>query len=240
MGGHVGKSFKSLCCKDCPAKSKSIFCELESPALDQISDKKNTNTYKKGSTIFHDGNPSFGLYCVNSGRIKVSKIGNDGKEVIVRIANDGDILGHRSLFSNENYTATAKIIEDSTICFFDKNYIFEVIQHEPTVAMHLIKRLSLAMGEAESKSASIIQKNVRGRLAEMLLGLKKTYGITEGNKTRLNITLTREELASMVGIANETAIRLISEFKEDGLIIQNGKSIYIADEDKLIEYANMG
>lgn len=214
---------------------------MEEKALQDVSNRKNTNNYKKGSTIFHDGNPSFGLYCVNSGRIKVSKVGNDGKEVIVRIANDGDILGHRSLFSNENYTATAKVIEDSTICFFDKTYIFEVIKREPTVAMHLITRLSQAMGVAETKSASIIQKNVRGRLAELLLGLKKTYGIpAEDGNTKLDITLTREELASMVGIANETVIRLISEFKEDGLIIQTGKCIYISDEDRLIEYANMG
>lgn len=234
------RSSKKINCDSCPAQTKSLFCELAGDSLEDINEHKISHTLKKGDTIFHDGTPAFGLYCMHSGRVKVTKTGNDGKEVIVRIADVGDVVGHRSLFSSQSYTATARVIEDAIVCFFDKQYIFDLIKKEPTVAFHLIERLSLAMGAAESKSASIIQKNVSGRLAELILMLKETYGTKENGKIKLNINLTREELASMVGMANETIIRQISEFKEDGLIMQTGKTIYILDEERLIERANMG
>jgi CRP-like cAMP-binding protein len=230
---------KNIDCEHCDARGKGIFCELEKLSLAQVSERKVMNAYKKGQTIFFQGNPPFGLYCVSSGKIKVSKIGNDGKESIIRIASDGDVLGHRSLFSSENYTATATVIEDASICFIDKKFIYQAIQDEPTVALNLIQKLSKEMGSAEARSASLSQKNVRERLAELFLMLNKSYGVQELNRTKLDIKLTREEIASMVGTANETVIRFISEFKDEGLIEQDGKTIYILDEKKLLEYANL-
>jgi CRP-like cAMP-binding protein len=226
-------------CETCPSKDKGIFCELEKAALANVSGRKVINTYKKGHTIFFQGNPAFGIYCIKSGKIKVSKIGNDGKESIMRIAGGGDVIGHRSLFSEDNYTATATVIEEAAICFIDKKFIYQAIQDEPTVALQLIQKLSREMGSAETKNASMSQKNVRERLAELLLMLKKTYGIKENGKIRLDIKLTREEMASMVGTANETIIRFISEFKDEGIIEQKGKEIFILDEDKLSEFANL-
>jgi CRP-like cAMP-binding protein len=230
---------KNIDCEHCDARGKGIFCELEKLSLAQVSERKVMNAYKKGQTIFFQGNPPFGLYCVSSGKIKVSKIGNDGKESIIRIASDGDVLGHRSLFSRENYTATATVIEDASICFIDKKFVYQAIQDEPTVALNLIQKLSKEMGSAEARSASLSQKNVRERLAELFLMLNKSYGVKELNRTKLEIKLTREEIASMVGTANETVIRFISEFKDEGLIEQDGKTIYILDEKKLLEYANL-
>ena len=235
----MSKLFQSVDCEHCLSKDKGIFCQLEHAALTDVSHNKVMNSYKKGQTIFFQGNPPFGLYCINSGKIKVSKLGNDGKESIIRIAGPGDVLGHRSLFSDENYTATATVIEDSAICFLDKKFIYKAVEQEPTVALNLIQKLSREMGKAEAKSAAMSQKNVRERLAELLLMLKKTYGIKEGNRWRLDIKLTREEMASMVGTANETIIRFFSEFKEQGLIEQEGKIIYIVNEELLLEFANV-
>jgi CRP-like cAMP-binding protein len=230
---------EKLECGNCPSRGKGIFCEQGPSALAEVSKHKVTNTYKKGHTIFFQGNPSFGLYCVNSGKIKISKFGTDGKESIIRIASKGDVLGHRSLFSNENYTATATVIEEATICFLDKKFILQAIDDRPGVALQLIQKLSKEMGSAEARSASLSQKNVRERLAELFLTLKKDYGISEGTRTKLDIRLSREEIASMVGTANETIIRFISEFRDEGLIQQEGKVIYILDEKKLLEFANL-
>jgi CRP-like cAMP-binding protein len=235
----MNKMDKNAACETCPSRGKGIFCDLEKLALQGVSDHKVMNTYKKGHTLFFQGNPSFGLYCINQGKVKVSKIGSDGKESIIRIANPGDVLGHRSLFSDENYTATATALEDATICFVDKKYIFQLIKDQPSVALQLIQKLSKEMGAAEARGASMFQKNVRERLAELFLTLKKSYGIQEGNRTRLDIKLTREEIASIVGTANETIIRFITEFKDEGLIEQEGKTIFIKDEEKLLEFANL-
>lgn len=230
---------KNVSCENCSSRGKGIFCELEHMALKEVSDAKVMNIYKKGHTIFHQGNPPFGLYCVNSGKIKISKIGNDGKESIIRIAHEGDVLGHRSLFSNESYNATATILEDAAICFLDKKFIYKAIQTQPTIAIQLIQKLSKEMGAAESMTASMSQKNVRERLAELFLMLKQTYGIKENGRTRLDIKLTRDEIASMIGTASETVIRFISEFKDEGIIEQEGKVIFIKDEEKLIDFANI-
>jgi CRP-like cAMP-binding protein len=233
-------AFKSTNCEQCQSRDKGIFCELELSALADVSHHKVMNSYKKGQTIFFQGNPPFGLYCIATGKIKVSKVGNDGKESIVRIAGAGDVLGHRSLFSKENYTATATVIEDAAICFLDKNYIYSALKDDPTIALNLIEKLSKDMGAAEARNASMSQKSARERLAELFLTFMKNYGHAESDgRVRLDIKLNRDEIASIVGTAHETIIRLISEFKDEGILEQEGKVIYILDEDKLLEFANL-
>lgn len=233
-------AFKSVNCDNCGSRDKGIFCDLEHGILADVSHHKVMNSYKKGQTIFYQGNPPFGLYCISTGKIKVSKIGGDGKESIVRIAGPGDVLGHRSLFSKESYTATATVLEDASICFLDKNYIYSAIKANPSIAMNMIEKLSKEMGAAESKSAAMSQKNVRERLAELFLNFTKNYGIEEADgRIRLDIKLSRDEIASIVGTAHETIIRMISEFKEEGILEQEGKVIFIKDEEKLLEFANL-
>ena len=228
---------KSFGCENCASRDQSIFCELSKHALEGISSGKLMNQYKKGQTLFLQGNHPQGLYCINSGKIKISKIGPEGKESIVRIAAPGDVLGHRSLFSNEAYAATATVIEDATICFLEKKLIHKTLQMEPSVALKLIQKLSKAMGEAEDRGASLAQKSVKARLAELLLSLKNKHGVDENGRIRLDIKLSREEMASMVGTANETVIRFMSDFKSEGLIAQEGKIIYILDGEALFALA---
>lgn len=226
-------------CEKCLSKSKGIFCQLEHEELAEVNNHKVVNLYKKGQIIFHQGNPPFGLYCISTGKIKVTKVGNDGKESIVRLATGGDVLGHRSLFSNENYSASATALEDTTICFLDKKFILQAIQEQPSIALNIIQKMSRQMGMAEAKSAAMFQKNVRERLAELLLSLGKSYGVKGSEGIRIDIKLTREEIASMIGTASETVIRTMGEFKEEGMIKQEGKVIILADEAALLEEANL-
>lgn len=227
-------------CQNCPSKGKGIFCDLVDSDLNELSIHKVTNVYKKGQTLFVQGNHPFGLYCINSGNIKVTRTGSDGKESIVRVVTGGDVLGHRSLFTSDYYSATATAIEDTKVCFIDKKYILKLIEDKPSVSLHLINKLSRDMGAAEGKLSSFHQKNVRERLAELILILKESHGEKLPNGSfKLNIKLTREEMATMIGTANETLIRFMSEFKDEGLIEQDGKSIIILDEERLVEWANL-
>lgn len=226
-------------CINCGSLSKGVFCSLGKEELQDVSEHKVTNTYKKGQTLFVQGNHPFGIYCISSGNIKVTKVGADGKESIVRIATAGDVLGHRSLFTDQYYSATATALEDTKVCFLDKKFIMKVIQEKPSVSMNIIEKLSTDMGAAENKLSSLHQKNVRERLAELLLLLKESHGVEENGRTRINLKLTREEMATMIGTANETLIRFISEFKEAGLIEQEGKTIYISNEEDLMDWANL-
>ncbi|MCR9204291.1 MAG: Crp/Fnr family transcriptional regulator [Halobacteriovoraceae bacterium] len=227
-------------CSTCPSVSQGVFCSLGEEELKSVSEHKVTNVYKKGQTLFVQGNHPFGLYCVSAGNIKVTKVGADGKESIVRIVTAGDVLGHRSLFTDQYYTATATALEDTKVCFLDKKFIMKVIQEQPSVSMNIIEKLSSDMGAAENKLSSLHQKNVRERLAELLLLLKESHGIKEDDgRIRIDLKLTREEMATMIGTANETLIRFVSEFKESGLIEQEGKTIFITNEEELIDWANL-
>lgn len=230
---------KAIQCENCSSRGDGIFCALEASALKEMDEKKVTNTFKKGQVIFQQGNPSLGVYCVNHGKIKLTMTGNDGKISIVRLASDGDVLGHRSLFSHENYSATATAIEDTVVCFIDKETIMKSLREHPSVALDIIQKLSREMGNAEQKNASMFQKNVRERIADLLLSLKEDYGVEEEGRTRLEIRLTREEIACMVGTATETAIRFITEFRDEGIIDQSGKVIYITNENKLRQFAGI-
>jgi CRP-like cAMP-binding protein len=235
----MGKIIKSISCENCDCVGKGIFCDVPAGVVEELGANKVINTYKKGQTLFLQGTPAFGVYCIRSGKIKISKIGGDGKEIILRIAGPSDVLGHQNLCTNDNYTATATVIEEATVCFIDKKYMLALIAKEPAIALNVIRKLSDEMAAFENRNAAMSYKNVRERLAELLLLLKNNYGVNEYGRFRLDIKLTREEMASMVGTANETIIRFISEFKEEGILEQEGKVIYIRDVEKLKLTANL-
>ena len=226
-------------CESCPSLKKGIFCNLEHGELSDLSDRKVTNGYKKGQTLFVQGNPPFGMYCVSQGNIKITQVGSDGKESIVRIATAGDVLGHRSLFTEQYYNATATALDEAKVCFIDKKYIMKLVQEKPTVASNLLGKLGRDLGAAEKRISSFSQKNVRERLAEFLLLLKESHGEETDNGIFLDIKLTREEMASIIGTASETLIRFMSELKNEGLIRQEGKKIFIMNEKGLLEFSGL-
>lgn len=209
-----------LDCESCPGRPKSIFCHLEGEALQELDDNKNANVYKKGQNLFLEGNPPFGLFCVHSGKVKIFKTNSEGSETIVRIIGSGDVAGHRSLFSNSPLTASATVIEEGKICFVSRETVHSLIQKEPKLCSDIINRISKEMGAAEEKLASMARKNVRERFAETLLLLKESFGTKSEFGVRLDIKLTREEIAQIVGAATENIIRLITEFKDLGLITE--------------------
>ncbi len=226
-------------CQDCPSLGKGIFCEIESIVLKDVDDHKIVNQFKKGQTLFVEGTPPFGIYCVSKGNIKLTKTSQEGKEAIVRIATAGDVLGHRSIFTNKHYSATATAIDEAVVCFIDKKYILKMIESNPSVAYQLMNKLSRDLGSSETKIATFSQKNVRERLAELLLLLKESHGHEENGEYFIDLKLTREEMASLIGTATETLIRFMSELKDEGFIRQEGKQIIIIDEKGLLDQANL-
>lgn len=228
-----------LDCQNCTSRVLGILCNLEGKALKECNDHKTSNTYKKGQTIFYEGNQPYGLYCIFSGRVKLFKSGVDGKQQIVRIAGPGDLLGYRALFATEPYTATAETLEDATICCIDRNAFFPLIGKNPELALSIIKKLAKELREAEHLATSIAQHSVRERMAELLLMLKETYGKQTKKGVVIDLRLSREELAEMIGITQETAIRLLSEFKKDGLIDVQDRDITILNPKALLATARI-
>ena len=224
-------------CDKCSLESGSIFKYLTAEEVDTLNFEKDFRQYKRGSILYQEGNRISGFFCVNSGIIKVFKTGFDGKEQIIRFAKQGDIIAYRSVLSNELACTSAKVIEDCQVCFIPSEILVSFIKTNPAYALELLKLACHELGEANSFITDIAQKTVRERLAEVLLFLVDDFGLDD--EQFLNISLTREELANIVGTATESVIRLLSEFKSDKLVELNGRKIKITDRAGLEKISNV-
>lgn len=230
------KSF-NVDCALCPTRTKSVLCHLNAAELTRIDDNKTCIIYKKGQTILHENGHPLGVYSIYDGKVKIVRSGNEGKDQIVRLIKSGDIFGYRALFSNTRYNASAIALEDSRICFIPRDAFLTILHSNSNLSLDLIKLLALELGRAEQTITHIAQKTVKERTAEALLSLKETYG-TEKDGATINISLSREDIASLVGTATETVIRLLSVFRREKTLDLIGKKIKILDLKKLVLEAN--
>ncbi len=220
-------------CPTCTSRVMSIFCHLPGPLAKEMDSKKTTNLYHRGQTIFYEGNSPFGIYCIFSGKIKLFKNSPNGKQVILKILKVGDVMGYRSLFSSEPYAATAEVLEDAQVCFIPKEIFFKIITSDQATGWNVIKMISQELGTAETKVTDMVTKSARMRMAELLLMLKAAYGKKEKKGILIDVRLKREELAEMTGITQETAIRLVNEFKADGILHLEDHQIWVTAPEKL-------
>lgn len=225
-------------CEHCSARFKSIFCHLNHDELQLVNQNKWCQTVKKGQQIFSEGAYPHGIFCVNNGKIKIHQMGTEGREQIVRLAKEGDVVGYRALLSGDAYTNSATALDDCSICFIPKNVFMDLVEKNKDLSMQIIQLLSKNLKQAENAILHLAQKSVRERMAEALLFLKEVYGV-ESDGSTLTVSLSREELATLVGTATETAIRLLSEFKSNNLLEFSGKKIKILNHKELLKTANL-
>ncbi|MBT3382857.1 MAG: Crp/Fnr family transcriptional regulator [Prolixibacteraceae bacterium] len=216
-------------CPSCLTKALSFFSEMDEFDLISLSNNKTCNFYKKGHIVFYEGRIPTGIYCLEQGRVKIYRVGMDGKEQIVRLSTQGSLLGIRSLLNGERYTASAATLEDSVICFVNKSFFFHLTEKYPKMNTEIVGYLCKMLKEAEDKIISIAQKPVRERLAESLLILNRVFKPNGKTVIKHNISLPREDLANIVGTATETVIRLLHDFKDENLISIDGRSITLTD-----------
>lgn len=217
-------------CESCFINN-DIFKNLTKDEIDVLSYVKSCNSYKKGETIYNENNRVTGIYCISNGIIKHYKTGHDGKEQIIRFSKKNDIFGFRAILSGDAACTTAKVVEDCTVCFIPASHFIKMVNENSGFSMCVMKLSCKELGEANRYILDIAQKNVRERLAEILLLLHRNFGIND--EGYLNIFLTREELSGIVGTATESVIRLLSEFKKDKLIELNKRKIKILEHQKL-------
>ena len=225
-------------CFQCNARYHSIFNELSSLELEALDDFKTCQKFKKGEVIFEEGAYPHGVHCINSGKVKVSQSGADGREQIIHLSKNGDVLGYRAVLGGDKYSCSAVALEDSAICFIPTKVLIALIEKDPKLAFNIIHLFSNELKAAERGITNIAQKSVKERLAQGLLLLKESYGLEDDNKT-INIRITREELANIVGTARETVTRLLFDFEKEGTIALEGKKIKILDQSKLVRLSNI-
>jgi len=224
-------------CESCAVRSHHLFRHLGDKELQEISLNKITETHPRGSIIYREGTRMKGFFCIQKGIVKIYKTGFDGKEQIIRFAKKGDLIGYRSVISNEPACSTSQVVEESVVCQIPADILISLVKTNGNFAVELMKLSCRELGEANTYITDIAQKTVRERLAEVLILLENDFG--RSGEGHLNISLTREELSNMVGTATESVIRLLSEMKGEGLIDLNGRKIKILDRPGLKYIAAM-
>ncbi|HLW06010.1 MAG TPA: Crp/Fnr family transcriptional regulator [Marinilabiliaceae bacterium] len=214
-----------------------IFKNLSKDQIELASERMLCSSYKRGSVIYDEGSRINGSYIVSSGILKIYKTGFDGKEQIIRFGKTGDLIAFRSVISEELACTTAEVIQEATLCYIPGEVLTGFIKTNSEFAMDLMRLTCRELGESNKFLTDIAQKTVRERLAEILLLLMDTFELDEDKN--IQISLTREELANMVGTATESVIRLLSEFKSDNLIELHGRKIRLLNIPKLIQVGNV-
>jgi len=196
-------------------------------------------TVHRGDRVFGEGQYARGLYCLHSGHAKVVKYGHDGREQILRFAGPGDTLGYAAMITGEPYTVEAIAVEDSSVCFIPTELIQRYLRDNAHMALSVMQVMSHELQDTERRVVELAQKSVRERVAEALLVLRDTFGTEEDGET-LNLPLTREEIADIVGTAPESLIRMLSELRANDIIETKGRRIRVKNIKALIDAANLG
>lgn len=228
--------FVTPVCQNCPNRKGPLMSCCRLDELDFIATNKVAQSYQKGQQIFQEGSSAIGLHCVNQGKIKITKTNSEGKEQITRLVKAGDMLGFQSVVAETKYTTSAVALDDCVVCFIPRSDFFRVWQSNTQFSTSLMQMMAKALGAAEVQMLHLAYKPVRERLAEALLLLAHTFGEKE-NAAPFSMSVSREDLASLVGTAKETAIRLLSELKDAGIIATRGSQLTILDMKALSQIA---
>ena len=218
-------------CENCIVRQFNNLRALDKEELKQVSNAKITKKIKKGETIFEEGEKLNGVFCVRDGVSKLSRLSSNGKDQILKLVAKGEVLGQAALISEEKSEVSATAVNDMQVCFIPKEKIITPLKTNPKFTMEVLKTMVNDLKESNDGILRLSQKNVKQRIAQALLYIRKNYG--EDDNGYLNLNLTREDLANVVGTAVESCIRNISILKKEGYIKLSGKKMAIINSDKL-------
>ncbi|HSD14183.1 MAG TPA: Crp/Fnr family transcriptional regulator [Flavobacterium sp.] len=222
-------------CDQCIVREFSALKALNKDEIMKLADCKTSFTVKKGDIIFEEGDSLDGIFCVKDGVCKLTKLSSNGKDQIVKLVTKGELLGQRSLISEEPANLGAVALEDMQVCFVPKNQVMEFFNENNKFSLNMMKNVCHDLKEADNVLVNLAQKSVKERLAITLLYLEDSFGVDKDGC--LKIQLSREEISSIIGTATESCIRLLSEFNKSGLIELNGKKIVLKDKKGLRKLA---
>jgi CRP-like cAMP-binding protein len=199
-----------------------------------IADRK-VKYIRKKQIIYYEGDSISGIYLILSGKVKAIKLNDDGREFVTGMYGPEDYIGIQAMLSGDHYNETVEAIEDTTICLLPKETVNQLLDNYTDIGQKFIKVLSSNLIEKEEQLLQLAYHSVRKRMAEILLRLAKS---SNDGADELIIRISREDLASMAGMATETVSRTLSDFKDENIIEKKGSVIHILDSSKLLKMKN--
>ncbi len=219
-------------------ESESILADLPPADLAILMKRKTEHAYKKGEIIFREGAYPSGIYYLVSGKAKKYKVDHDGSEQIIYVANTGELLGYHAILSGDNYPDSAAVLEESRVAFIPREDFLHAVEQSDQLNRQLLKTLSHEFFVLANSLTMAARRPVRERLALQLIVVREKYKTGVASGMPIEIDLSRDDLASLVGTARENVVRMLTEFKEEGILETRGRKIIVRDIKKLIEIAN--
>lgn len=217
-------------------KQVAVFSGLKDEYLEKIHSISILRKYGKGRIIFMEGEPGEAFFYVKSGLVKISKLSRDGREHILHILNEGHIFAEVTLFNKTVYPATAEVLEEAEIGMIKNEDLEKVIMKNPELSLQLIKYLNMRLEEAHMKIRNLALYDTYGRTAQALVKLADDYGRKSSRGIELDLNISRQELANIVGTTRETVIRVLTAFKKEHSIDIDKNTIIIINLDKIKEW----
>lgn len=210
-------------------KKIPIFSKLSEDVLLNILKLQVVKAYKKGSIIFHEYDKGDAFFFVKSGKVKIFKTSLDGRDITLNILEEGSIFAEVTLFNDINYPATAMVLEESQIGMILNKDIEKLILKNTSLALQIIKLLNKRLYKSQSTIKDMAFSDTFVRVTNVLIDLSSSHGLVTNNGIEINMNITRQDIADMVGTTRETVSRIIADLKRDGLIETNSKKIIIID-----------
>ena len=220
-------------CVTCPHKESRLFCDLPPAALQRLSDITSSATYPKGATLFVEGQSARGVFILCAGHVKLSTSSADGRTLILRISEPGELLGLAATIAERPYEVTADVIEPTQANFISRPDFLKFLRDFGEVAVRVAQELSASYHAALDEMRTIgLSHSAREKLARFVLDWSKQHS-AENGEVRFSLTLTHEEIAQMIGASRETVTRLFADFKKRNLLQIKGSSVTIRDRQGL-------
>ncbi|AXB58559.1 Crp/Fnr family transcriptional regulator [Flavobacterium fluviale] len=217
---------EQISCYSCANENCFIKKHLHLEQMTQYVSKKQNIVCKKSDRFITEGSPLHGLYFICKGKVKTVKTGINGREQIVRLTKNGDIIGFRGFGTGQKYLIGAYALEDTVLCNFSNETMLEILKEVPEFTYALMLFYADELNKSENNIRKIAHMNVRERVIDLLLYIHRKFGQIDG---LIDIDLSRKEIADFAGTTEEQAIRIISSLKKETLIKTVGKRIGILE-----------
>lgn len=231
-----GKSSDCGNCFTCQTRGKTEWCVLTDDELAVVDQGKVCREYMPGEVIFHEGDDCRGVHCIERGLIGVRKMDANGNEILLRISHPGDTMGYRSFLAGDDHNNSAEALEPSVLCFIDGSTVQSLLEINPALGLRFLRHAAQDLNAAEEKVLQSATLPVRARFAHLLLVLKERYGVVDDNGSMdLELPLSRQDMAAMIGIRPESMSRTIRSFEDDNIARFSGRRVHVPDVKSLYQ-----
>ena len=221
-------------------KDHRIFSGLFNGDIDILMKVVATGSAKRRELIYQPGDPADAVYWIKTGRVKINKLTEDGREIIIGMYQAGDVFGEMAFVEDRPREYFAEALDDVTFLSIKRHNLFSLAKRKPGIIYRVARLIGERRREVEATMESFLYKGVRERLAGQLLKLSREYGIEDTRGKLLRIKITHKDLASLIGSSRETVSLTLGDLKRVGLIdVNNDRKIIIKDEKTLSEMATM-